>query len=261
MRQLSVVAACVMLFPASLVSAASVGINFREGDATTRLGQQLAPTEVAGFNPVEQSNWNDVFASATQGFNPVDDTGTATAATVNWGVSNAWGDGSVDESDPTNTPDEKLARGNFDDGDGVGGAAGFGAPGDGFGASIQVTGVPYSDYSVLLYLTSDFGADGEFGVYTVNGATKKGAATLGFADYGDWIPGQNLLVFTGNSSSTLEVFGPARDGGIRGSLAAVQIVEGFVIPEASSAMLLAMAWILSATGFGRYRRRSSSALR
>lgn len=209
---------------ASVASAQSIGVSFAEDDGgVIRVNQTLAPEDVAGYPSVAQANWNNFILSQSPGTDLVDSTGAAAGVSVSWAASNAWGDGGAD----TSTPDGRLARGNFDDGQ----------TSDGVGVDVSVTGIPYSDYSVVLYLSSDQGAGGEFGVYTANGVGKKGGETLSISAYGGWVPGDNVLLYTGLSGD-LSLKGPNRAGSVRGTIAGFQIVAGTVaIPEPCAAVL------------------------
>ena len=130
--------------------------------------QNLASDEVAGFFPL--AFWNNMPGQGSQPLAGVlDKNGDAVPGLdVRWSLSNTWGDGSAGLA----TPDAKVARGYFDDGDNPGEAAGDGGVnGDGIGVSVTVSNVPFAEYTVVLYRSSDQGPAGTYVPYTVNGVT------------------------------------------------------------------------------------------
>jgi hypothetical protein len=184
--------------------------------------QLLAATDIAGFYPFP--NWNNVAGTDTQPLaGVVDKNGDAVPGLdVRWSLSNTWGDGSAGVA----TPDARLARGYFDDGDNPGEAAGDGGVnGDGIGVSVTVSNVPYSEYNVVLYRTSDQGAAGSFVTFTVNGVDQTSGATTPFGDVGGWVLNENMLIYEGLSGSTLTIRVQSRDGSARGSLSGFQIIS------------------------------------
>lgn len=235
---------------AGMACAASIGVNLTESDdnTTPRPNQTLLATDSAGVTGYVQSNWNNIAPGSTQNAVLQDSTGTATTATMQWSVSLAWGDASA-FNDDSSSGDSKLARGYFDDGDAVNFGGALGSASDDIGVTIRVSDVPYAQYAVLLYLSSDMydgnaghAGTGTYGNYTVNGTTvNNGTPTAGQSWFEvqngtPWVLGQNVMLFSGLTSPTLDITIQERDGDIRGSLSGFQIVQ---VPEPSSAALLA----------------------
>ena len=211
---------------ASSSYAVSIGVNFTEsndGGATPRPEQTLAPATTAGLFGAVQPNWNsysELMGEGGASETPVDSTGAVTAASVTWETSNSWGNG-IANPIPDNG-DDALARSYFDDG--VTMPAGT-------GVTIDMANVPYANYSVVLYLSSDQGDGGTYGTYTVNGnAQTNGNATsrfnVGATSYGGWVPNANAMIFTGLTASALDIDIQERAGTTRASIAGFQVIEG-----------------------------------
>ncbi len=204
------VAVAVVVLAAG-VNAATISVNLAEGSKSApRPEQTVQPNEPAGARGYEAYNWNNIQVDAT-GTALVDDSGAATGAVINFTVSNAWGDGTADAS-----PNGKVARGYFDDGDGA-------VAGDGIGADIEVTNVPYGKYHVILLLAAD-STDGNWRTFTVNGVAKAGGPKLRYNAVGGFEFGRNAILFEDITGSTLDIHCPVRDGGNRGTIAGFQIV-------------------------------------
>lgn len=216
--------------------AASIAINFAENtNQAFTGGVNIGPT---GIN---SSNWNSTInrdsgsLEAGTKNNLIDDTGTATIASVTWSSSNVWYN-----ADGTTNDVRKLAVGYLDDG--------------GSGVSITLTDIPYAQYIVYGLLSSDQGDDPN--TYTtrdfqVNGldvlggtaTAYKGVAASWGATGNDWNPLTttsvgNYWTSTVQTSSTLTVTGLPRSGDERGSISGLIIQQ---VPEPSSAALLGLA--------------------
>ncbi|MBE0537951.1 MAG: immunoglobulin domain-containing protein [Phycisphaerae bacterium] len=203
------VAVAVVL--AAGVEAAKISVNLAEGSkAAPRTEQTVLPGELAGAAGYEAYNWNNIQVDAT-GAALRDDSGAATGAVINFTVSNGWGDGTADAS-----PNGKIARGYFDDGDGA-------VAGDGIAADIQVTNVPYGVYHVILLLSAD-ATDGNWGTFTVNGMTGTGGPKLRYNTVGGFEIGRNALLYADVTGATLDIHCPVRSGTTRGTIAGFQIV-------------------------------------
>ena len=204
--------------------AQSIGLSFVEGDGPgggdPRDEQYLLDFDIAGLPAYEAANWNNAYLTITQPMDLMESgNGADSGADLSFIATNPWGDWMVDLLDPNGI----LARGNMDDGE----------TSPGVGCDISVTNIPYDNYTVVLYLSSDmhdeFGEAYEgsaYGEYKVNGVGKFGATPDGFDYLGGWIVDHNCLVFEGISGPSLSIQAPARDGLIRGSIAGFQIVEG-----------------------------------
>lgn len=106
--------------------------------------------ETAGVVPV--ANWNSDFEQLAEGFldSLFDDSGSATTAAVEWsGSANTWGGSGA------TTSDEQMVNGWLDD--------------NGSGADILVTGIPYDNYDLYVYGSSDAGNGGRGFTTRVNG--------------------------------------------------------------------------------------------
>ncbi|MCD6393143.1 MAG: hypothetical protein J7M40_06515 [Planctomycetes bacterium] len=194
------------------VGAAAISVNLAEGSmSAARDNQTVLPGELAGMQGYQAYNWNNVQTDAS-GMSLVDNAGAATGSVITFTMSNGWGDNTGDMS-----PDGKIGRGYFDDGDGA-------VSGDGIGVDIEVSNVPYSSYSVILLLSAD-STDGNWGTFTVNGVGQAGPSKVRWGTVGAFEEGVNALLFTGQSGSTLDIHCPVRSGGDRGTIGGFQIVD------------------------------------
>lgn len=242
--------AALLLSMATVVEAASIGLNFVGGRSGSggdgsggSEGEAISASDVAGVVP--QANWNNGFGSNSDAPVPlVDDSGAATGATVSWaGVPNTW----TLSSSAANTGDERLMNGYLD----TNNSGGL--------TTVTFSNIPYSSYDVYLYKDGDADS-GRSGDYTVNGVTQTdlrepsnfsaGAGVFQLATTGN--PGHYAL-FEGVTGSTLTILADesASGGGFRAPLNGIQIV-----PEPATGALA----ILGAAGLllhacGRRRRK------
>ncbi len=194
----------ILLFAvsAAVLQADIISVNFAQNE-----GQFVLAEEAAGLAGYEAENFNN-FSGASGSGELVDQFGNTTPAFLTYTSSNMWGDGTAG----TDTPDGKLSSGYLDDGVTT-------AP---YGVDISVSGVPYAQYTVIVYHATD-GADGYVDV-TVNGQTQNCPTTDRWGELGEWIEGVNCLVFTGVSGESVDIQVLNRDGSMRGSVAGFQIV-------------------------------------
>lgn len=193
----------------------SIGINFIGGHSGTAGG---SVTGVAGVQ--QQPNWNN-FAdlnNATGGPAAlIDDTGTATGASVTWsGAPNTW----AISLDPPADQNAALMSGYLDTGD----------PGTST-TTVVVENVTYKFYDVILYFGRD--GSGSAGNYTANGRMKAGLVhsapwpvTVGngvFIEAPNSGDAGNYTVFDSLLGSTLTVTAAASN--FRAPLNGIQIVE------------------------------------
>lgn len=190
----------------------------------------LDPTpEVAGVVPV--ANWNSDDFFLDNGFleDLIDDSGTATSAAVEWaGSNNTWG------GTGATTEDEMMVNGWLDD--------------NGEGASVLVSGIPYENYDLYIYGSSDAGNGGRGLTTQVNGVDyfSNGAFEDPISDNGSFFSPDvgyvNALSLSNNpsyfkigglSGDELDIFGgrnqvgPEEPNGItdfRGGISGFQIV-------------------------------------
>lgn len=204
--------------------AASLGVNFTDrADSSDR----VATGEYAGAPGYEQSHWNNVEGAAGTSVQLVDDTGLLLDGVgVTWSCGNTWRSGSA-----ISTPDQRLLFGYLDDT----------ANGDLLRPQIDITGVPYPQYSVILYLGSDTPNAFDYGAFFLqdssgNDLTARvyGGEIRMFSGTYRQIPadstdpntaeaGGNFIVFEGLDLPHIRI-GGARTASSRASIAAVQIV-------------------------------------
>ena len=142
-------AVCLSLLLAATSLAQSIGVSFA-GDNTGGTAVQITSAQTAGIFP--QSNWNAATGGEGTVSGLVDSTGSATGASVTWSSPNVWG-GTGATSD-----EEALVNGWLDDGGGT-------------GNSVQISGIPFSDYDVYVYGSSDGGNEGRGLTVNVNGTS------------------------------------------------------------------------------------------
>ena len=105
------------------------------------------------------------------------------------------------------------------------------------GVSVQIVGVPYSEYDVIVYATSDSSL--ALNYFTINGSDytcgSDGIATVGQSSWGEGETttaqlGKNAMLVQGVTGSTLTVSGSrAAGGGSRVTVCAVQIINKGII--------------------------------
>ena len=207
----------------------------------------IEPTpEVAGVIPA--ANWNSDDTQLAEGFltDVFDDSGTITTVEVDWsGSANTWG-GTGAETD-----DEFMVNGWLDD--------------NGAGANIDITGIPYENYDLYVYGSSDAGNEGRGFTTQVNGVdhfsngvfaapvTDGGSfftSEVGFVNALTSVDNPSFFRISGLSGPDLNIFGarnqvgPDEPNGIadfRGGVSGFQIVdcngecEVAVVPPASVA--------------------------
>lgn len=166
---------------------------------------------------------------------------------MTWSSANTWG-GTGASNDA-----EAMANGMLDDG--------------GSGSSVSIVGIPYANYDVYVYGTSDNGNAGRGFVTNVNGTDYlSGGVFTTLSANGTFFDGTNYVdgstaaadptyhLISGVSGPNLTVIGARTNltgaGGLdyRGTIAGIQIVEA--IPEPSSSVLL-LTVLMGAVGFRR----------
>lgn len=232
----------VSLAVATSVSGAVISIDFNN---TTNSGWIIDGTETAG--PLATTNWNTTSSASGTGQALVDDTGSATGATLDWSSPNTWtsGEGNGDT-------ELALSHAYLDDG----------PSGANQGPSITVNNIPYNQYVVYGLFASGQNAGGtvEMVDFTINGASLLGGGTA--TAYGRVVDNRtnNSEAWTeivngsviGNywtfatTGSTLTVTNGGRNGAARGSITGLLIQQ---VPEPSSLAIFGLLSVaLLATG-------------
>jgi autotransporter-associated beta strand protein len=199
-----------------------IAYNFSENpgnqglDTTTPKG----PTGTSVWNDNNVRTSGDLANGTETGL--VDDSNTATSASIAWSSSNVWWNGSG-----TGDEERRVLVGYLDDG--------------GAGVSVTVENIPYAAYNVYGIIGSDQGNEYTTRDFQVNGVWALGgtAATTAPA-YGTWdaagstwtriVPGAspvrgNYWKIEGVVGSTLTIQGQPRNGSDRGCLSAIIIEE------------------------------------
>ncbi len=204
---------------AATVDASIISINFTE--SAGHANQQMATGTTAGIGPYIANNWNNTAGGGGNVASLTDSDGIITTAHVAWLSSNMWGDGSANGDADAGIGDAQLARGYLDDG----------AP----GVAISMVGIPYAEYAVVLYLSSDYAT--EFGSWTANGIPTGGTAPGTAHTYQNpmW-DASNTMVVSGLSGN-LSIVGSARNASTRGAITGVQVVQ---IPEPGTFGMIAV---------------------
>lgn len=197
-------------------SAATISVNFTGNQP----GVTLAPTDATGITPV--SNWSNLDGGTGSAADLTDDSGTATTTDATWSASGGWSDGSAN----TGTPDANLLRGYLDDTTAE-------------GPSVTLTNIPYANYNLIIYHSSDDTGLGDWREVTLS-TTDTGSAPGPVDQFGD-DPGfaSRTVSFSNLSGSSLTFSTPGRNGADRGTISGFQVVE--VIPEPSSTAMLGLA--------------------
>lgn len=242
----------LLLAATGIATAASISLNFSENNGNQNWLTPATPVGPLGTSSDNFNTTND--PTGGSGSLPVrtgsldfgsiaglvDDSGTATAASVTWDSSNAWFSGSG-----TGSNEARLTVGYLDDGAFTGGAT--------EGIQIDFSGIPYPAYNVHIILASDQNPD----TYTsqdflVNGNPVIGSDFTAFSNWGaasangSWVEATasttgNYITARNQSGATLNIDGPIRDGVRRASIAGVIVEE---VPEPSTTLLGGLAGLV-----------------
>ncbi|MDG1072027.1 MAG: PEP-CTERM sorting domain-containing protein [Akkermansiaceae bacterium] len=210
-------------------SAATIGVNFTESIAG-HANQQIASGTVAGSVP--QSNWNNT-GGATGTINTLaDSAGVATTASITWTSGGVWGDGDANADANAGVGDAQLNRGYWDDNNGG-------------GQTFTVTGVPYTNYDLLVYYATDTPGTQHLQGITANGTFGRPDITTG-ARYSEksgavWDSTNTATItgLTGDLTATMDLRNANGNG--RATIAGFQILEASAIPEPSSTLLVGLS--------------------
>ncbi len=178
--------------------------------------ETLAPSQVAGADPLGNWNVDDNGSGGTQA-NLVDSTGIGTAASITVDYdANQYG-----SSDNESTPDGILMSGGFWSGDGY---------------TVSVTGIPYVNYNVYVYMLNDDNPNRRYGL-TLGSTTYWGAVFdgngLSFPPYtldtqttdlgfGSQMQA-DLVEFTGVTGASFTISGQTPDGNV--AMMGIQIIS------------------------------------
>lgn len=217
----------------------SVSINI-VGGAASRSGKRITSGD-AGFYPVSNSQWNQIAEKTTTDAVSVSvDVVERLAAGVltqeagmvaTASAKNAYTSGAA-----TTGANAELMYGYLDDGDS--------------GASITVKNIPYSEYTVFVYMGTDVSSDEKnFRPVTINEISYCGSGSTTVAGSSNWgvytsargnvtlAEGSNYLKVIGQTSSTLTVQGSTGNDGYRCGIAGIQIVNTGTRPTIYAATL------------------------
>lgn len=203
----------VLLVTASTyVQADVISVNF---SSTRNNEAQRNVTGTAGV--LDTGNWNNA-ESDDSGDGSLTDladlSGSATIAAISWTSNNTWDTGASDDGGSNSLMGTYLDTGN---------------QGLDNGANVDVTGVPYDHYAVLVYFDGD--GSNRFGPYAIEGSTEGeiiGNDPVGTwdetfeRDFGEDDTG-NYLVFTGITEPDFTLTSSATDPGFRAPLNGFQI--------------------------------------
>lgn len=205
------------------VNASVISVNF--ATTTTR---DLAAGDSAGLSGYQAANWNNLtgwsgYVGSGTDVPLGDDTGAGTTAALTYNT-HMWND------DNLTTPDGTLGSSYLND------------YSDNTAGTITVTGVPYAEYKVIVYHSTDAGTG--FDGVTVNGALQAdctfgtaSAASKVYLNANGWVDGANCRVVDNVTGSTLTIDLGARAGTVRSTAAGIQIVQ---IPEPATLGMVAV---------------------
>lgn len=232
--------AAVAAVTLSTAHSAVISVNFIESPGN-HLNQIIAPSTVAGGGAgLPATNWNNVATGSGNASGLLDTTGAPTPAAITWASGGMWGDGSANGDATSGDGNAQLMRGYLDDNQG--------GP---LPIVISFSGIPYAEYDVVIYFSTDTSGDSYGTVSATDSVGTKTGATTGTK----LLWGENSTVDATNSmrisglTGDLQIDGPIRDGDTRHTIAGVQIVQ---VPEPSSLTLVAFAGAALVT----FRRRS-----
>lgn len=188
----------------------AISVNFtRDND-----WEQLTPSTHAGLDFYIYTNWNMTAGeNGTQG-TLTNSLGEATTASVTWTTTGMYQDGNARNDADLGVGDAQLAWGYLD---------------DGFtdGADWAVTGIPFTEYHVVLYLSTDTDGD-TYRPFNINGTDYSTTGNKSRYTNPNWNETNTIVV--SNLTGNLTVDGLARDGGNRGSVAGFQIINAVILP-------------------------------
>lgn len=225
--KINITTLAVLAAATGVSAAATIGVNFTESIAG-HANQQMASGTVAGLVP--QSNWNNT-GGATGTVNTLaDSAGAATTASITWTSGGVWGDGQADADANAGVGDAQLNRGYWDDNNGG-------------GQTFTVTGVPYTNYDLLVYYATDTPGTQHLQGITANGIFARPDITTGarYNEKSGWDSTNTATItgLTGDLTATMDLRNANGNG--RATIAGFQILEANAIPEPSSTLLVGLS--------------------
>lgn len=240
--------------------ALSIGVNFH-GGAGNNPANGASVTGTAGAPGLAQVNWNNVAippgGQTGMANSLLNNLGLATAASISWTANGTFSTGI-----PLTSENQRLMRGFLDS---FGGTPG----------TVNVTGVPFLTYDVVVYFDGANASEHQVQSFTVGSQTLFGrdAANTNFngtfiqipntstGDLGVNTPAGNFMVFSGLSGNSFALTATAAStsGSFRRArVNGLQIVEVQVVPLHPITWLLG-GMLLGITGWLRLRHQSRRA--
>jgi len=221
----SLLAVAFVMFAGSQAFCGVISVNmdsWSEAEGFDHQDNPMLLTEVAGLVPAP--NWNAYGAGSFHGVTPVDDSGAVTTlAITGTGGNNSWNTGG--------TGTKHMFADFCSDN----------------GATLDISGVPYANYDLIVYSKSWEARDMNFSVnggdvQTINSG---GESPGSFGDDGELVEGVHYTTFSGLSGAITLT---------HDHLSGIQIVEAAAVPEPTTAVLLGLASVLGLSIFTRRRR-------
>lgn len=199
------------------LNAQSISMNFGSNEAP---GEIAATAVTAGGLPIAGSFWNNHAGAAGSAGSLTDSAGANSGASVTWTSGNTWR--SASPGGTATSQNGILTKGYLDD--------------SANSHLVTVSGIPYLKYTVYFVGATDAA---RFSAPTINGTSYTsagGVTTVGTAAWGSqpWsaadvlVEGNHFLKVLGQAAPTLTVKGgPNQGGGVRGSIAGVQVENSY----------------------------------
>ncbi|MFT5301689.1 MAG: hypothetical protein ACI87E_000012 [Mariniblastus sp.] len=236
MKKIFCLLAVAALFATAPLNADVISVNFSE--AADRVNQTLTPGTFAGSGlGVDAGNWNNVaLLNGSQG-SLNDRDGVATGVSVTWGSGGMWGDATANVDADNGIGNAMMLRGYLDDTDDIGGTS------DGIGVSIDLSGITYGTYDIIMFGSTDT-AGGGYVDATIGGNVYSTTGTKDLYGANPNLDATRTWVASGLSGSSLSITLETRNGATRGSVAGFQIVDTTTaVPEPGTLGMIAMAGI------------------
>jgi len=194
---------CLIAFTSS--HAGTISINFSGAQPVAK----IPSASPAGINGA--MHWNNVNGKDGRVNTLTDALGANTKTTIVWSSQTIWNDGSAYGKAQSGNTHAQIVSSYLDDGE------------SGNGVDIKITNIPYSSYTIVIYLATDT-ANGSYRPFTINGQkhSTKGTKTT-YINKPTWDASNTITV--NELSGDLVIDGLHRYYNNRGSIAAVQIIS------------------------------------